>query len=45
MVWNKGNGKSSDNSFGRIGKETESKIDDKIYEAVFGKLEEEKNDK
>ena len=26
-------------------KRTESKIDDKIYEAVFGKLEEEKNDK
>ena len=26
-------------------KRTGSKIDDKIYEAVFGKLEEEKNDK
>ena len=26
-------------------KRTESKIDDRIYEAVFGKLEEEKNDK
>ena len=32
-------------ALGELVKRTESKIDDKIYEAVFGKLEEEKNDK
>ena len=32
-------------ALGELVKRTESKIDDKIYEVVFGKLEEEKNDK